>query len=229
MIEVALCITEVVERLYTFISTVKSAKDDIRKLTQELFALRGALDHFHAQAKVESDFYLQEQAQSMLGMTQETLEAIAKKLGTPKTSKMGRAVQSLAWPFRAGDVEKYLATIERSKTWFIMVLMRDSLDTTASVFTEMQNLTAVIHEDIIARKTDRMLSETSDLLKWLSPVDSREKLRESVVDRLPGTGQWIHAGRLSVWERGSPTQWPVFWITGRCKPVSLSHERLYCC
>ncbi|KAF6838021.1 ankyrin repeat protein [Colletotrichum musicola] len=216
VIEVALCITEIVERLCTFISTVKSAKDDIRKLAQELFALRGALDHFDVQVQGASDTSLQEQVQSMLVMTQETLEAIAKKLGSPKSSKMGRAVQSLAWPFRVGDVEKYLATIERAKTWFIMVLMRDSLDTTMSVFAEMQQLTALIHEDIIARKTDRMVSETSDLLRWLSPVDSREKLRDSVVDRVPGTGQWIHAGRLSVWERGGPTESPVFWIAGRC-------------
>ncbi|KAF6811649.1 ankyrin repeat protein [Colletotrichum sojae] len=226
VIEVALCITEVFERLCAFISTVKSAKDDIRKLAQELFALRGALDHFDVQVQGASDTSLQEQVQSMLAMTQETLEAIAKKLGTPKSSKMGRAVQSLAWPFRTGDVEKYLATIERAKTWFIMVLMRDSLDTTTSVFAEMQQLTAVIHEDIIARKTDRMVSETSDLLRWLSPVDSREKLRHSVVDRVPGTGQWIHAGRLSVWERGGPTESPVFWIAGRSgsgKTVLFSH------
>ncbi|KAF6828382.1 ankyrin repeat protein [Colletotrichum plurivorum] len=226
VIEVALCITEVVERLCTFISTVKSAKDDIRKLAQELFALRGALDHFDVQVQGGSDTSLQEQVQSMLVMTQETLEAIAKKLGTPKSSKMGRAVQSLAWPFRTGDVEKYLATIERAKTWFIMVLMKDSLDTTMSVFAEMQQLTAVIHEDIIARKTDRMVSEMSDLLRWLSPVDSREKLRDSAVDRVPGTGQWIHAGRLSVWERGGPTESPVFWIAGRSgsgKTVLFSH------
>nr|XP_036577861.1 ankyrin repeat protein [Colletotrichum truncatum]KAF6784957.1 ankyrin repeat protein [Colletotrichum truncatum] len=215
VIEVALCITEVVERLCTFISTVKSAKDDIRKLTQELLALKGALEHFDVQTQKGMFTPLQGQVQSMLGMTQETLDAIRKKLGTPKDSKMGRAVQSLAWPFRTGDVEKYLATVERAKTWFIMVLMRDSLDTTASVFSEMQKLTTMVHEDIISRKTDRMLSETAELLKWLSPVDSKSKLLDSVADRLPGSGQWIHAGRFSVWESGRPTEWPVFWITGR--------------
>lgn len=45
-VEVAVCITEVVKLLYNYINGVKDAKDDIRKLTQELFALKGALEHF---------------------------------------------------------------------------------------------------------------------------------------------------------------------------------------
>ncbi|KAI3553332.1 ankyrin repeat protein [Colletotrichum abscissum] len=215
VIEVALCITEVVERLCKYISAVKSAKDDIRKLTQELLALKGAMDHFHAQNERSMDNPLQEQARAMLKMTQETLDAIRKKLGTPKTSSLGRAAQSLAWPFRQGDIEAYFATVERAKTWFIMVLMRDSLDTTASVLSEMQKLTALVHEDIIARKTDRMLEETADLLKWLSPVDSEDKLVSSRHNRAPGTGRWIVDKTFLEWQRSTSTDRPVFWITGR--------------
>ncbi|KAK1671442.1 ankyrin repeat protein [Colletotrichum godetiae] len=215
IIEVALCITEVVERLCKYVSAVKTAKDDIRKLTQELLALKGAMDHFHVQNERSPDNPLHEQARAMLKMTQETLDAIRKKLGTPKTSSLGRAVQGLAWPFRQGDIETYFATIERAKTWFIMVLMRDSLDTTASVLSEMQKLTALVHEDILARKTDQMLEETADLLKWLSPVDSENKLVSSRQDRAPGTGRWILDINFLEWQRTSKTKRPVFWITGR--------------
>ncbi|OHE91467.1 ankyrin repeat protein, partial [Colletotrichum orchidophilum] len=215
VIEVALCITEVVERLCKYVSAVKNAKDDIRKLTQELLALKGAMDHFHIQNEQSLDNPLQEQARSMLKMTQETLDAIRKRLGTPKTSSLGRAIQGLAWPFRQDDIETYFATVERAKTWFIMVLMRDSLDTTTCVFTEMQKLAALVHEDIVARRTDRMLEETADLLKWLSPVDSEDKLVSSRHDRAPGTGKWIFDVYFLDWKRGSPTECPIFWITGR--------------
>ncbi|GKT93342.1 ankyrin repeat protein [Colletotrichum tofieldiae] len=214
IVEVALCIAEVVERLCAFVSTVRGAKDDMRKLTQELLALKGALDYFGIQHKKTLDSSLHEQVHSMLSMTQETLDAIQLKLGTPKASSVGRAVQSLTWPFR------------RAKTWFIMVLMRDSLDVTLSVFVEMQKLTALVHEEIIARRTDRMLDETAGLLKWLSPVNSEDKLVSSRQDRAPGTGNWIRDASYLAWQRGGPTQRPIYWITGRSgsgKTVLFSH------
>ncbi|KZL63713.1 ankyrin repeat protein [Colletotrichum tofieldiae] len=222
IVEVALCIAEVVERLCAFVSTVRGAKDDMRKLTQELLALKGALDYFGIQHKKTLDSSLHEQVHSMLSMTQETLDAIQLKLGTPKASSVGRAVQSLTWPFRVGDVDKYLGAVERAKTWFIMVLMRDSLDVTLSVFVEMQKLTALVHEEIIARRTDRMLDETAGLLKWLSPVNSEDKLVSSRQDRAPGTGNWIRDASYLAWQRGGPTQRPIYWITGRCSTSRLT-------
>ncbi|KAK2035979.1 ankyrin repeat protein [Colletotrichum somersetense] len=226
VVEVALCITEVVERLCVYVSAVKTAKDDIRKLTQELLALKGAMDYFDIQNKKNVDSPLHEQAHSMLAMTKETLDAVQRKLGTPKASSVGRAVQSLAWPFRAGDVDKYLGTLERAKTWFVMVLVRDSIDATSSVLVDMQKLTALIHDEIITRNTDRMLQDTADLLKWLSPVDSEDKLASSRQDRVLGTGNWIRDRSYLTWQEGDPTQRPIFWITGRSgsgKTVLFSH------
>ncbi|KAH0443967.1 hypothetical protein CcaCcLH18_00793 [Colletotrichum camelliae] len=226
VIEVAAFITEVVDRLCTYVSAVRSAKDDIRKLTQELFALKGAMYQVNLQTRSDSFEPWQTQVQSVLALTNETLDAMQKKLGTPSTSKVGQAIQSLTWPFKSDDVEHYLATIERSKTWFIMILMRDSVDTTATVLTEMQRLTSMVRQDILDRKAHLELEETVDLLKWLSPVNSKDKLRDSVADRVPGSGQWIHAGRFSAWEEGGPTNWPVFWIAGRSgsgKTVLFSH------
>ncbi|KAE9572982.1 Vegetative incompatibility protein HET-E-1 [Colletotrichum fructicola] len=226
VIEVAAFITEVVDRLCTYVSAVRSAKDDIRKLTQELFALKGAMYQVNLQTRSDSFEPWQTQVQSVLALTNETLDAMQKKLGTPSTSKVGQAIQSLTWPFKSDDVEHYLATIERSKTWFIMILMRDSVDTTATVLTEMQRLTSMVRQDILDKKTHQELEETADLLKWLSPVNSKDKLRDSAADRVPGSGQWIHAGRFSVWEEGGPTNWPVFWIAGRSgsgKTVLFSH------
>ncbi|KAK1991211.1 ankyrin repeat protein [Colletotrichum falcatum] len=226
VVEVVLCITEVVERLCVYVSTVKSAKDDIRRLTQELLALRGAMDYFDAQNKKNADSPLHRQAHSMLTMTKETLDAVQRKLGSPKDSSVARAVQTLTWPFRADDIDKYLGTLERAKTWFIMVLMQDSLDATSSVLADMQKLTALIHDEIITRNTERMLQDTADLLKWLSPVDSEDKLASSRQDRAAGTGNWILDSSYLTWQKGDPVQQPIFWITGRSgsgKTVLFSH------
>lgn len=104
LLDTALAITDVVQRLYSYISAVKSARDEIRKLTQELFALKGALGHFDVQNKAGLGPHLDEEVQGMLKMTRDTLDTIQKELDPPGNA-LGRSVQSLKWPFRSGDIE----------------------------------------------------------------------------------------------------------------------------
>lgn len=152
----------------------------------------------------------------MLKMTGETLDAIKKKLDPPANA-LGCAVQKLKWPFQSGDIEKYMTTLERAKTWFIMVIMRDSTDTTAAIYAEVQRLASAVREEVVLRKTDLMLRETEEIIKWLSPVSSAEELARACQDRLPGTGRWIWDDQLTAWENGDPGSHPFFWITGKCQ------------
>jgi hypothetical protein len=216
VIEVVVVIGEVVNGLYEYISSVKDAKDDIRKLTTELFAIKGALEHFDVQSKSAMDEAVHTQSQSMLAMTRDTLKSIEKKIGPPK-SGIGRAFQNLAWPFRSDDVDKYMGRLERAKTWFIMVIMRESTDTTAAIHVEMQRLSTALHEDIITRRTDSMMKEAEELMKWLAPFDSRAELEKATVDRVPGTGEWIWDDEFSSWAEGQPSERQFRWIMGKCK------------
>jgi hypothetical protein len=104
-LEVALCISDVIPRLYDYISAVKSAREEIRKLTQELFALRGAVEHFQAQKNANRDSSLPPDVQGMLRMARDTLETILKKLGKPP-SRIGRAVEGLVWPLSGRRVRQ---------------------------------------------------------------------------------------------------------------------------
>jgi hypothetical protein len=218
--ELSITITEVVERLYEYIVAVKDAKRDILRLTQELFALKGALEHLDSQSKkAQLDDSIAAQVDSMLCLTRETLDDIQKKLVSPK-SGFGRAMQRLAWPFQAGDIDKYLNAIERSKTWFIMVLMTDSSDTTLAIQDELKSLAAVVHEDIIARQTDSMMRELSEFLKWLAPFESAEELSKARASRVAGSGQWIWDSTMTAWVNDEKMPQQMIWVTGRCNSPS---------
>jgi Mg2+ and Co2+ transporter CorA len=213
-LEVALCVSSVVKGLYEYVNSVKEAKDDIHRLTQELFTLKGALEHFAAHSDSGADTTVQTQVQEMLRMTQDTLEGLQGRLAAHK-SRFSRAMGRLTWPFKSGEVQKHVDSIERSKTWFIMVILRDSTDRTVLVYDEMKKLSAVISEDIIERQTSKMFRETEDLLKWLAPSDSEEQLAMAAKKRTRGTGQWFLSGDSEKWLHADKVEQPFMWITGK--------------
>ncbi len=106
----------------------------------------------------------------------------------------------------------------------MMIIMHDNTETTSAIYDEMKRLAAVIHEDIISRRLDQMLSETQGILRWLSPVDSDEDYHKANRDRVPGTGRWFFDSAFEAWaEDGCRT--PILWITGKCKSASFSHTQ----
>ncbi|KAF7556362.1 hypothetical protein G7046_g6312 [Stylonectria norvegica] len=213
-IEVALCITEVVQLLYKYISAAKDAKDDIRKITQELFALKGALEHFNLLERTEMAEGLHAQVEGMLQMTRDTLGSIQGRLERPK-SGFGKTIKTLSWPFKSSEISKHLSSIERSKTWFIMVMLRDSADTTMAIYDEMKRLAAVIHQDIVEKQTIAMMKETEELLMWLAPVNSKELLTKAAKDKIPETGRWMLDAKFSSWLDLPEAKQPFMWITGK--------------
>jgi hypothetical protein len=215
-LEVAGTIGDVIRKLYKYISAVKSAKDEILKLTTELSALKVALEYFDNQSQSDLGLLRNEQVRDMLRLIRDTLLSMQKKLGLAP-SGFDRAITILAWPFHSSDVAKYLSTLERSKTWFTMVIMYDSKESLTSLYAEVQRLSSAIQDDIISRKTDTMMKEVEEVVKWLAPVNSAEELTRARKDRASGTCQWIWDRELTAWRDSSgPLTQPLFWITGKC-------------
>jgi hypothetical protein len=215
-LEVAGAIGDVVRRLYKYISAVKSAKEEILKLTMELSALKVTLEYFNIQSQSDLGLLPNEQVQGMLRLTRDTLLSMQKKLDLAP-SGFGHAIAILAWPFHSSDVAKYLLALERSKTWFTMVIMCHSKETLSSLYAEIQRLSSAIQDDIASRKTDIMLKEVDEVVKWLAPVNSAEELTRAHKDRVSGTCQWIWDSNLTAWQDSSgPSTHPLFWITGKC-------------
>ncbi|KAF2095195.1 ankyrin repeat protein [Rhizodiscina lignyota] len=213
-------IADVVSNLYDYSSAVKDSKDDIRKLTQEVFALKGALEHIstttreYLSDKDHGDSDRDQQNDGMLKLARETLTNIQKRLVQPK-SKIEKAKQALRWPFTKIEVENYIAAVERCKTWFIMVSMNETAERTSEIYNGVQQLAALIHEDIIARKTNVMKEETYEVIKWLAPVRSDEAHAEILQHRVPGTGRWFFDETFGEWFIEPTAEKPILWVTGK--------------
>ncbi|KAI9167209.1 LOW QUALITY PROTEIN: Vegetative incompatibility protein [Paramyrothecium foliicola] len=218
-IEVALCVSEVVKTLYDYGNNVKNAKDDIHALVRELFALKEALEHLDSQSGSEMEDSVQSQVQGMLRMTQDTLDDLEGRLSKHK-SRLGRAIGRLTWPFDSDEVQKHVEALERSKTWFIMVILKDTSDRTIMIYDEMKKLTSVIHEDILERQTSKMLQETEELLSWLAPSNAEENLALVSKNKVPGTGKWFLSGESADWLNAPKVDQPFIWITGKCETSS---------
>lgn len=220
-IEVALCVSSVVKTLYEYVGSVKEAKDDIHRLTQELFTLKGALEHFDVHSSSQIDDAVQSQVQGMLRMTQDTLDTLQGRL-TKHKSRFGRVLERLTWPLKSDEVQKHFDSIERSKTWFIMVILKDATNTTIAVYDEMKKLSAIINEDILERQTTKMNQETEELLKWLAPWNTEEYLALVARSKIPGTGQWFLNSESTAWLNSVEVEHPFLWITGKSELFSSS-------
>lgn len=213
----AVSVLQVSTAVYEYVSSVKNAKDDIRRLSQEMFALKGILDHMIAfQESSARDLTEASQMESIIIMTSETLVTIKKRIARRNTG-FGKSVQILTWPFQKGDIDKYVATLERAKTWFMMTLMQDSTDQTSAVYAEVQRLADMVHEDIISRQLDRMTMEAEDTLRCLSPVNPADDHLRVRRDLIPGTGRWFMDKVFESWVENPSSDRPILWVKGKCK------------
>jgi hypothetical protein len=163
------------------------------------------------------------QMDAVIKMTSETLSTISKRLERRHTG-FGKSIQILSWPFQKTDIDKYVATLERAKTWFIMILMQDSTEQTSVVYAEVKRLADIIHEDIISRQLDKMTLETEDTVRSLSPVNPAEDHSRVRRDLVPGTGGWFMDKTFEEWTDISSRARPILWVKGKCKQGSQSEQ-----
>ncbi|KAK0388643.1 hypothetical protein NLU13_4886 [Sarocladium strictum] len=219
VLEAGLAISEIIKKLYTYARGVKNAKDDIRTLTQELLALKAALDHFDLHSRQDLAPDLRSQADDVLALTTETLNGITARLERTKTSRLRDAVESAKWPFQAGEVRKHIQTIDRAKSWFIMVILRDSSDATGEVVEELRSLVQLVEHDILERREASLVKETGKMLRWLAPFDSRAQLEKATRGKTPGTGRWVLEDKaIRAWmdpESVGELHKPFVWISGK--------------
>ena len=113
LVGLVVTIVDVSHTLYEYVVAVKQAKNDIRRLSQELFAIKGTLDQFLIIQKLEDEGSQTDELGEMGKFTHETLNTIHKRLEKRK-SKFGQAIQALAWPFNQSEVDKLVQALERT-------------------------------------------------------------------------------------------------------------------
>lgn len=212
----------VVWSLIDYGKTVKGASDDISKLSQELFALKGILEHLQSQFNSESlaglTAYDPKTFTGMIESTDAFLQSLLSSLEKPKL-RFKKSMQKLEWPFKKNEVDQHIARLERVKTWFILVLMTDALSASRDISSEINELTRSLKENLRLTKQNKFDEAHEDLLRWLAPTGPTDEHMRACKNRQPGTGKWFLNGPLSDWLKQPGTQNKLLCLRGKCKHI----------
>jgi hypothetical protein len=207
----AVTVGQILAALYDYGKNAKEARDDINKLSLELFALKGTLEYVDQQ----KDTRLVDPAGvEVLKQTRNFLDALLTELIEPR-SKVKRVLQSLKWPLNQDDTTKHLARLERVKSWLILSFMTGTSADTTAIYKTVLELSRDVHADIAIRQQKESRREATDLLRWLSPVSHADQHARVCHKRQPGSGGWLVNGSLHPWLNGSARQ--VMCLRGKCE------------
>ncbi|CAI7603055.1 unnamed protein product [Penicillium bialowiezense] len=196
-------VSHVLASLIEYAKAVKSASSEVRRLSEELFALKGILDHLAVQTEqskcaeksYESTLFDRDAMSRVLYTTNEFLQTLLTDLGTPET-KLKHLKRNLKWPFTQKQVNGHLVRLERVKSWLILVLMADHKSPDQGIQQEMSALTSALKEDLQIRDRERNRIANRELLQWVAPVSPESAhLRASKRYQMK-TGRWFLSGHL---------------------------------
>lgn len=108
-------VAQVLSVLYDYGKSVNGAKQDINKLSHELFALKGTLKHIDEHCLEATS---KPRDVEVLNSTEEFPESLLHGLDEPRSSVVKR-FQTLKWLPSRNDMTKHLARLERVKSWLI--------------------------------------------------------------------------------------------------------------
>ena len=218
-----IAVAQVLTSLYDYGKSVKGAGEDIKSLSQELFALKGVLDHMEAQhtmSMMSSDAFLSlqyddEKFTDMLISTNDVLQGLFRSLEQPK-GKFGKAMQRLKWPLDKTSVAENIAVLDRIKTWFILVLMTDTSTTTRDLYSEVHELTTTLKLDLKLREQESISQAEEKLFHWLAPCNPEEYHLRACKTRHPATGLWFIRGTFANWMRAPSGDSQILCLRGKC-------------
>ncbi|KAJ5572097.1 hypothetical protein N7535_005757 [Penicillium sp. DV-2018c] len=190
-------VSHVLSSLIRYAKTAQTAKSEVRKLSEELFTLKGILEHLAAQTEhtpkcQESEHITFDRVVMgrVLHTTSELIQSLLADLETAET-KFKRLKQTLKWPFTQTEVLEHLTRLERVKSWLILVLTADQNSADREMQHELRDLTSAVKEDLHIRAQERNQLADHRLFQWMAPVNPESShLRAS--KRLEiGTGGWF--------------------------------------
>lgn len=217
-------VSTIISSLISYAQAVQGAKSEIRQLSEELFALKGILEHLSKEAPQDEpkseqaetpDSFDRDVMARVLQTTNEFLQSLLASLETPK-NKFKRMKQKLQWPFTQEENNEHLARLERVKSWLILVLTADHASVDRALNSEISSLTRTLTEDLRMRNQERNEMANKALFEWIAPVNpANSHLRASKVQRI-GTGRWFIDGYLQDWIRRKESPVKVLFLVGKC-------------
>ncbi|KAH6700698.1 hypothetical protein BKA61DRAFT_529805, partial [Leptodontidium sp. MPI-SDFR-AT-0119] len=187
-------LTQVVSRvLKGYFSTAREARKDIDSLFSSITSLELILVEV---SQIANNQHSEDLAASLehpggpLQLLKAELEILRVILKAPRAPQskgsLGTLVQSLQWPFKKGEVEKFLSAIERHKSTLNANLGFGMLDLQIK---DLDILTS-IQADIKNAQSDR---EHQAIIRWLSNSipDPSQEHNAAIEKHVEGTGAWL--------------------------------------
>ncbi|KAJ6492005.1 hypothetical protein C8R45DRAFT_190544 [Mycena sanguinolenta] len=191
-------IGQVVQVLFEYGSSVKSATRDTHSLAAELLAIRGVLELINAQQRGGAT-KIQPELTQLLTTASESVASLHQRLGVDgQSGRLERLVQRGAWPFKQDDVRRQLGRLERVKMCLMMAMTSETMSQNDDLVSALAALRISFDEEREVSKQLRENKEFLDLLQWLSPTMPKFKEAHSraLAAHLPATSAWFEDGPL---------------------------------
>ncbi|KAL2186498.1 Pkinase-domain-containing protein [Thermothelomyces heterothallicus CBS 203.75] len=141
-----------------------------------------------------------------LALFKRVLEDIIDKLA-PK-DRLRRLAQPFTWPFDKKDVAELVATLERLKSHFNLIMQNDLVELAKLSHLKLDNIQRQV-ETATSRSLD---NEAEKVILWISPLSYRARHLDVLNTARPGTGTWfLHHPVLNKWVNGELN---VLWCPG---------------
>ncbi|KAK8183666.1 uncharacterized protein BKA78DRAFT_299687 [Phyllosticta capitalensis] len=179
-----------------YVKDVKSGGKDRTKLRDELRSVTCLLEMLHdrveEQDESDNDESLRPAAVASLAgpdgpldRMKATMEDIVAKLAPQAGFR--KLAQPLQWPFDKKDILELLATIERLKSHFTLVLQNDLVALSKLTNEKVGQISQQL-DDMDLRKRDE---EAEQILAWMSPTSFQARQADVLQSVEPGTGKWF--------------------------------------
>ncbi|KAI9659378.1 MAG: hypothetical protein M1821_001636 [Bathelium mastoideum] len=215
-------IGDILWKVYEYGKKVKEWKGEVRVLCEELYALKGVLEHFQQRSDSSKDkddqidgviqFMQSSEFSNMIRSTKEFLDDLLLRLTIP-SDKLRKTVKALAWPLNKNEISDHVKRVGRAKTWFVMTMMSDNLDLSRETYREVRELKTLLHQDRESRTLERQEKVRKDLVDWLAPVSPKDAHTKAYIKCQVGTGSWFVKGAFEEWFCSNSPR--TLWLRGK--------------
>jgi hypothetical protein len=222
----------IIQTTITYAKAVRDARSDTQKLSEELFALKGILEHLSVHIEPEDSEKLPsyseaiafdpELLRSTLKTTDEFLKSLLHDLEEP-ASKFKQLKKKLEWPFTQDQFNAHLTRLERVKSWLILVLTSDSAALQRDLHKEITNLASSLEDDLKIRKDERIQTAHKDIFHWLAPVSPNQIHMRATKGRGNQTGKWFIDRTFKYWLWNHGTYRNILFLLGKCTFWTVEH------
>lgn len=224
-------IGSLITKIISYAKAVRDARSDTQKLIEELFAIKGILEHLSTQVRPQDlnapslnseplALFNPELLESTLRTTHEFIQSLLSDLEEP-ASRFKRLKAKLEWPLTKEGANTHLLRLERVKSWLILVLTSDNSALQRDVHRQITSLAESLEKDLKVRDDERAHAARRDLFNWLAPVNPTGVHLRASKARESETGKWFLDGIFQNWMKDSSAYRPILFLMGKCKYCTL--------